>query len=672
MTSRVTAVILTWNSASFVTRALESLAREGERVPLDVIVVDNGSTDPSLEIVATVAPSARVIRNEVNLGVAQARNQGARAAGGEYILFLDSDAEMTQASLEQMVRFLDAHPRVAIVGPKLVYPDGRLQYSCRKFPTVPGKALRLLPLAWRRAVPWVADEEMLDLDRSRPQPVDYLIGACQLVRRQALEALGWLDERMFYGPEDVDLCLRAWQAGWQVCYLPQAVVMHAEQRRTHRRLDRLTWRHSRALAYYFWKHRYVWRRPRVGRESPRGSAGRAGVSEAGESPAPAAILHLVTLSEWGGAQACVLALARGLAPAYNVTVGCGPGGPLVGRLRAEGIRVVEVPLLARSPSPLADFLVLWRLARWMRAERFALVHCHSTKAGLLGRFAAVLAGVPVRVFTAHGWPFAGWWHPVLRWAVVRAERLAARASTAIICVSEHDRRLALQMGIGPASKLRVIHNGVDPRRYVAAGVGRDPGSPSPSAVGPGIVRGGEAGRPCRVVSVGRLTHQKDPLTLLHAWRLVDGPHRLAIVGEGPIRGMLEAEIERSGLVGRVELLGARDDVPRLLGEFDVFALASRWEGLPLAIIEAMMCGLPVVATRVGGIPEVVHDGETGILVPAGDPAALARAIQRFVDDPALRHRAGAAGKDRALQWFTEVRMLRETADVYQDVIPAPR
>lgn len=268
---QVSAVILTWNSAPHIAGALAALQRERRQIPTEVIVVDNGSGDRSLEIVAATVPDARILRNTTNLGVARGRNEGVRLAGAPYVLFLDSDTEMAPGSLGAMVAFLDAHANAAVVGPKLVYPDGRLQYSSRKFPTLPGKILRVLPFSWRRLIPLAANEEMLDLDRSAPRKVDYVIGACQLIRRSILNELGGLDERMFYGPEDVDFCLRAWRAGWEVLYVPEAVVLHQEQRITHQRLDRLALRHAAALAFYFWKHRYVWSRPRVGAEQSRGS-----------------------------------------------------------------------------------------------------------------------------------------------------------------------------------------------------------------------------------------------------------------------------------------------------------------------------------------------------------------------------------------------------------------
>lgn len=632
MTVRVTAVVLSWNSARYLGAALASLRREAERVPTEIVVVDNGSSDNSLEIVGRIAPEARIIRNAANRGVAAARNQGAEESRAEFVLFLDSDAEMSPGSLDAMVRFLDAHPHVAVVGPKMVSPDGSLQHSCRRFPTVPGKLLRLLPFDWRRRIAWVVHEEMLDAERSAPMPVDHVIGACQLIRREVLTAVGRLDERMFYGPEDVDLCLRVWRTGREVYYLPDAVVVHAEQRITRRRLDLLTLRHGTALAYYFWKHRYVWRRPQVGGR-PR-------------------LLYLVTVSEWGGAQAHVLALARGLRSRYDVTVGCAPGGPLVPRLRAEGIRTVEIPGLVRPPRPLVDLATLVRLARWMRRERFTIVHCHSTKAGLLGRLAARIAGVPGILFTAHGWPYIGWWRPILQSAYTVSERWAARISTALICVSEHDRQKALRMRVAVPERVVVIHNGIAPALW-----GQDPRPVAP----PG---------PCVVVSVGRLTEQKDPVTLLRAWKQVPGPHRLLLAGGGPLRPLLEAMIRQEDLTGRVGLLGERDDVPRVLAGADLFALSSRWEGLPFAVIEAMMSGLAVVATGVGGVPELIVDGETGFLVPPQDPDALAGALARLLSDPVLRRRLGDAGRRRALERFTEARMLEQTARLYARVLEA--
>ena len=271
---RTSVIMLTWNSSRHVRRALQALLMQPREVALEIVVVDNGSTDGTPRVVREFMPDAKIIQNAGNLGVARARNQGVKAASGKYILFLDADTEMAAGSLGGMVRFLEGHPSVGIVAPRLVSPDGSLQFSCRRFPTVPGKLLRQLPLWLRRALPLVAEEELHSIDRSVARPVDYVIGACQLIRKEMLDHIGLLDERMFYGPEDVDLCLRAWQAGWQVYYLPPAIVMHSEQRITRRQPGTLTLKHALALIYYFRKHRYFWRRPNPTKPFPHHGGGR--------------------------------------------------------------------------------------------------------------------------------------------------------------------------------------------------------------------------------------------------------------------------------------------------------------------------------------------------------------------------------------------------------------
>jgi glycosyltransferase involved in cell wall biosynthesis len=168
--------------------------------------------------------------------------------------------------------------------------------------------------------------------------------------------------------------------------------------------------------------------------------------------------------------------------------------------------------------------------------------------------------------------------------------------------------------------------------------------------------------------VGRLTPQKDPVMLLEAWRRVPGNHRLILVGDGPLRVDVETAIQREALRDRVEVLPPTTDIPALMRTAHVFVMSSRWEGSPLAIIEAMMSGLPVVATKVGGVPEIVSEHETGLLVPPGDPEALAAAVKRILDEPSLAYRMGQAGRRRALACFTEARMVAETNALYARVL----
>jgi GT2 family glycosyltransferase len=277
---RVSVVILTWNSARWLPDCLASVVPQVLSLGGELIIVDNGSTDASLELVRKLAPSAILIANRRNRGVAPARNQGIRASRGFYIVLLDVDTRVPAGTLAHLTTYMDTNPSIGILGPKLVYPDGTLQYSCRRYPTLGTKLLRRLPRGAGERFLWY--EQYRDWDHSSPRDVDYVIGACQVIRRQVLDQTGLLDEAMFYGPEDVDLCLRARLCGWRVVYYPYAQVVHCEERVTRRQpLSRLNYLHARALIRYFAKHRYLFSRKTIYRRiwdsQPKGGMADAAI-----------------------------------------------------------------------------------------------------------------------------------------------------------------------------------------------------------------------------------------------------------------------------------------------------------------------------------------------------------------------------------------------------------
>jgi glycosyltransferase involved in cell wall biosynthesis len=348
------------------------------------------------------------------------------------------------------------------------------------------------------------------------------------------------------------------------------------------------------------------------------------------------VLLLVTLAETGGAQTYVAALATALSREYDVVVAAHGQGFLAGAVPGY------VPLrhLRRPLDPLHDALALVELYRLFRREHPLVVHANSSKAGVLGRLAAVAAGVPVRFFTVHGWAFKAHTGIVAR-AYLWADRLMSPLTTTTICVAHGERDAGLRARTCRAERTVVIHNGVPldvPRRRAHPG-------------------------PVTLLSVGRLRAPKGFVTLVRATAGLEA--RLRIAGDGPDRPALEAEIDRLGLSDHVELLGTRDDVPELLASSDVFVLSSDSEGLPMSVLEAMAAGLPVIASAVGGVPEAVRDGETGALVPPRDSAALARALRRLVADPALRERLGDAGRRRVEEEFSLARFEREHLELYR-------
>jgi glycosyltransferase involved in cell wall biosynthesis len=362
-----------------------------------------------------------------------------------------------------------------------------------------------------------------------------------------------------------------------------------------------------------------------------------------DAPPRPRVLLVITLAEVGGAQSYVAALLPALAERYEVVLAAHGEGPLRAAAAAVGARYVPLRHVRRPINPLRDLAGLFELVSLVRRERPRILHASSSKAGVLGRLAAVAARVPIRFFTVHGWAFSAYSGLYSRLYRV-ADRLMAPLTTVTICVSETELAAGLEAGTCSAGRSVVIRNAVDV-------------SPAPRS---------RHDRPTpRLIAVGRLKGPKDFVTLLRALAaLSDRDFETLIVGEGPDRGIVEAEIGRLGLDGRVRLAGERDDVAELLAGSDVFVLSSRSEGLPVSVLEAMAAELPVVASDVGGLSELVVDGETGILVPAGDEAALAEALADLLEDRERRLELGAAGRARAEALFDLAGFRQAHLDLY--------
>jgi N-acetylglucosaminyl-diphospho-decaprenol L-rhamnosyltransferase len=250
-------VIISWRMRTLLENMLHSVRRYTTGLTYELIIVDNDSQDGTADMVRRDFPGAYLIVNPKNLGVAPSRNQALRVATGRYVITLDADMLLTMPALDEIVRFMDATPDAGICGCKLVFPDGTVQPSARRYPTPWAMVMRrfaFLPSA--RNSKALRYHEMADWDRSDCRTVDYVIGACQCIRREAIDAVGLLDEHIFYGPEDVDYCLRMYSNGWKVYYNPSMSIIHFEQRVTKKRLfTRLSFLHLKGVMYLFWKYR---------------------------------------------------------------------------------------------------------------------------------------------------------------------------------------------------------------------------------------------------------------------------------------------------------------------------------------------------------------------------------------------------------------------------------
>jgi GT2 family glycosyltransferase len=254
----LTIVILTWNSKSYLTRCVRSIFATVKDCQYEIILIDNNSTDGTIKIIKKLSGiyPLRSIFNTKNEGVAKGRNKGIIHSNGKYVLLLDVDTFVTPKAVKTLLEYMKGNSQCGLVAPKLVSVDSRTQNTCRRFPTLLTKLKRRMPIRCHQEN--VYDYEIDGNHSKKIFEVDYAIGACQLIRKSIIGDVGLLDENIFYGPEDIDFCLRIWKHGYRVVYNANAVVVHHEQRITKKKLiSKLSVNHFIGICYYFYKHRYL-------------------------------------------------------------------------------------------------------------------------------------------------------------------------------------------------------------------------------------------------------------------------------------------------------------------------------------------------------------------------------------------------------------------------------
>lgn len=364
------------------------------------------------------------------------------------------------------------------------------------------------------------------------------------------------------------------------------------------------------------------------------------------------VLLLITELNVGGAERLLGQIAPRLSrQRYRVSVACLYGaGPVADDLRAAGVPVIDLGMRGKW-----DLRVIGRLLRLLREERVHILHAHLIHANLLGALVGRLARVPVVVATRHNVDIGGAWR---EWA----NRWLRGWRDAVVAVSDQVRWVEIERsGIDPA-RVILIRNGVPIEPFA---------SPDPTATDR-LRRKWKIPPTSPVIgTLARFDEQKGHVVLLEAMARVlqRRPRaRALLVGEGPLRQAVEQKAHALGLSHAVVLTGLRRDVPQVLALLDLFVLPSLWEGLPVSVLEAMAAGRPVVATRVGGVPEAVEHGVTGLLVPPRDPRALAAAIIRLLEDAELRRSMGRAGRERVEQQFSIAATVRRTEALYERLL----
>jgi len=382
--------------------------------------------------------------------------------------------------------------------------------------------------------------------------------------------------------------------------------------------------------------------------------------------APIRVMRIISRMNIGGPSVHVSLLNAGLAAdGYECLLVTGSEGATEGSLRdlaeARRLRLAVIPELGREIAPWSDLRTLVKLYRLMRRERPQIVHTHQAKAGFAGRLAARLAGVPIVLHTFHGHVFRGYFSPPKTRLFLLIERLCARLSTRIVTISPRLRDEIAAFGVTTADRIVVIPLGFD----------LDPFASQPRAGGHfrrslGLPDGAKL-----IGAVGRLVPIKNIPLLLEAAALArrrDPAIHVVLVGDGELRAELATRVAALGLANAVTFAGWRRDLPSVYADLDAVVISSDNEGTPASLIEAMATGCPVVATRVGGVPDLVADGETGRLVPPGDPAALAAALLARFAEPERTDRMAALARRRALERYQARRLVADVDRLYRELL----
>ncbi|MCP4681810.1 MAG: glycosyltransferase family 4 protein [Desulfobacterales bacterium] len=381
------------------------------------------------------------------------------------------------------------------------------------------------------------------------------------------------------------------------------------------------------------------------------------------------IVHIITRLDKGGSAINTLFTCQGLSTEYEVVLVHGlslesrmtdrekqsvNGG--IEKAEGGGARLMTLPSLVRKISPVQDLRAFFSLRRLLIREKPAIVHTHTSKAGILGRWAAKTAGIPVIIHTPHGHVFYGHFSNLISKIFLVLEKITSPITDIIVALTETERKDYIKLKICAPDSILTIHSGVEIDKYMAARVNIDEMKRSLGLDPQELIIG----------TVGWLLPVKGPMYLLKAMGLIWRSHpdtRLVFVGKGDLEEELRGEVFRMGASDKVKFLGWRDDIPEIMQLIDIFVLPSMNEGMGRVLVEAMAAGKPIVASSVGGILDLVEHGRNGLLVEPGDVNGLSSAIKELLTDKEMRKEMGKTGRAMASDFSME-KMLEKIDALY--------
>ncbi len=706
-------IIVNFNSTEYVIQCLQAV---GKFISLNqnVLVIDNCSSDRP-ERIAEKFPKIKLVIQKKNIGFSAAVNKAIKISRKtEYLILINPDCEPKNNFIERCISFMDQNPDVGILGPKILDPDGCIQGSARSFPT-PLTAIfgRKSPLTKLFPNNRVSCRNILtnNSDGRSPMQVDWVSGACMIIRRKCLETVGGFDERFFLYWEDTDICKRFKDAGWKVVYYPPAEVVHHTGISSNTR-PILSICHFHKSCYLLFKKYAKWPKNLLEPVAILGLGFRCVVvvllnlvnkmvqhrnlekhliKQSGYSfTRPIKILRVISRLNIGGPAIHVAILSKGLNHSIftnKLVVGqiSDHEGDMAHIIDKNRQTIVRIPCLQREISPIKDIRAFFSILSLIIKEKPDIVHTHLSKAGAIVRPAVWLSNLMTRqkirtVHTFHGHVFDGYFGKWKTGFYIWIERILAQFTDVIIVLSSKQQKdLVEKYRIVSKRKTKIIPLGLNLSIFENIknnhrGKFRKHFNCSDNDI--------------LIAIVGRLVPIKNHIMFFDAAKILleqkpEANIKFMIIGDGELRYDLEKYCKKLGLESKTIFCGWVNDMASVYRDINILALTSLNEGTPVSVIEAMASGVPVIATNVGGVQDLLgekvkeHDGFTqcqrGIVCPSNDPIKFGSAM-RFVleNKDNISATICNASEQFVLRNYSKTRLLEDMAILYNNLIYSSR
>lgn len=704
-------IIINYKSTDYLLRCLKSIYDFLEDLPAKVFIQDNDSRD-GIDRVRTEFPQIMLSKNDHNLGFSRAVNNALTQGGSPYIVLINPDSVLIDGFFAPLIRYMEENPDVGIAGPKILNHDGSVQGSARTFPT-PLTGLFGRSSLLTRYLPNnpFTRENILTTqsDGITPMEVDWVSGACLIARRKAIETVGLMDERFFMYWEDADWCMRMWNKGWKVVYFPQASVIHYVGVSSDKAISRslLEFHKSSYRLFDKYSKSYYWflkplaiaglslrlcfvlasNEIRVWYDRKKIAIRPKEEAVYFEKDKKIKVLRLIARLNIGGPAIHVSLLTKGLdSKKFKPILIAGKISPTEGDMsylfELMDNKPIIFPELQRDISPKMDLMAFRRIFNKLREEKPDIVHTHTAKAGSSARLAVLMYnlfyGKQVRtVHTFHGHVFEGYFSRTKSLVFVWIERLLAMLTDVIIAISDTQKKdLTKKFHIAPAKKISTIELGFELAPFLSNGFLK----------GQFREKFGIRNGTLLIGIVGRLVPIKNHKMFFKAAKLFIEQNpglwlKFMVVGDGELRGELQAYCRQLGLIDHVIFCGWVKDVHLVYADLDILALTSLNEGTPVSIIEAMASSVPVIATDAGGVLDLLGtpDGinssngfrvcKRGILCRKEDALGFAKGLEYLVDLDARNKRTLLTqARSYVKERFSEERLIRDMESLYLDLM----